>query len=190
MYSINRQETINPDFDMINRIVDKLNSKFDPNDAYDLDSTQYQFDTPEELEASGYTSFEDFKQNGTDEEHVDALYKVWRNFPVSDVFEPGSTYKTFTISGALEEGAISPSDTFFCDGGEQIEDRYIQCHSHDYGGHGMVDVSGALEKSCNDALMQIAAKEGISLFDKYFASVFAICIVCSLEADVKSNVFI
>lgn len=34
MYSINRQETINPDFDMINRIVDKLNSKFDPNDAY------------------------------------------------------------------------------------------------------------------------------------------------------------
>ena len=59
---------------------------FDPNDAYDLDSTQYQFDTQEELEASGYSSFEDFKQNGTDEEHVDALYKVWRNFPVSDVF--------------------------------------------------------------------------------------------------------
>ena len=91
---------------------------FDPNDAYDLDSTQYQFDTQEELEASGYSSFEDFKQNGTDEEHVDALYKVWRNFPVSDVFEPGSTYKTFTISGALEEGVITPEDTFFCDGGE------------------------------------------------------------------------
>ena len=36
MYSINRQETINPDFDMINRIVDKLNSKFDPNDAYQM----------------------------------------------------------------------------------------------------------------------------------------------------------
>ncbi len=140
---------------------------FDPNDAYDLDSTQYQFDTQEELETSGYSSFEDFKQNGTDEEHVDALYKVWRNFPVSDVFEPGSTYKTFTISGALEEGVITPEDTFFCDGGEQIEDRYIQCHSHDYGGHGMVDLSGALEKSCNDALMQIAAKEGIALFDKY-----------------------
>ena len=98
---------------------------------------------------------------------MDALYKVWRNFPVSDVFEPGSTYKTFTISGALEEGVITPEDTFFCDGGEQIEDRYIQCHSHDYGGHGMVDLSGALEKSCNDALMQIAAKEGIALFDKY-----------------------
>ena len=140
---------------------------FDPNDAYDLDSTQYQFDTPEELEAAGFSSFEDFKENGTDEEHVDALYKVWRNFPVSDVFEPGSTYKTFTISGALEEGVITAEDTFFCDGGEQVEDYYINCHAHEYGGHGTLDLSGALEKSCNDALMQIAAKEGVEMFDKY-----------------------
>ncbi len=140
---------------------------FDPNEAYDLDATQYQFDTEEELEESGYSSFEDFKENGTDEEHVNALYKVWRNFPVSDVFEPGSTYKTFTISGALEEGAISASDEFFCDGGEQVEDYYIKCHSYNSGGHGMVDLSGALEKSCNDALMQIADKEGVAMFDKY-----------------------
>lgn len=140
---------------------------YNPNDAYDLDSTLYQFDTEEELEESGFSSFEDFKQNGTDEEHVEALYKVWRNFPVSDVFEPGSTYKVFTIGGALEEGAISAEDTFFCDGGEQVEDYYINCHAHDYGGHGTVDLSGALEKSCNDALMQIADKEGVSMFDKY-----------------------
>lgn len=140
---------------------------YDPNDAYDLDSTMYQFDTEEELEEAGFSSFEDFKQNGTDEQHVDALYKVWRNFPVSDVFEPGSTYKVFTISGALEEGVISAEDTFFCDGGEQVEDYYINCHAHSYGGHGMVDLSGALENSCNDALMQIAAKEGVTMFDKY-----------------------
>lgn len=140
---------------------------FDPNEAYDLDATQYQFDTEEELEESGYSSFEDFKENGTDEEHVNALYKVWRNFPVSDVFEPGSTYKVFTIAGALEEGTISASDEFFCDGGEQVEDYYIKCHSYNSGGHGMVDLSGALEKSCNDALMQIADKEGVALFDKY-----------------------
>lgn len=140
---------------------------FDPNDAYDLDSTQYQFDTEQELEKAGFSSFEDFKQNGTDEQHVEALYKVWRNFPVSDVFEPGSTYKVFTISGALEEGVVNAGDTFFCDGGEQVEDYYIQCHAHEYGGHGMIDLSGALEKSCNDALMQIASKEGVSMFDKY-----------------------
>lgn len=132
---------------------------YDCNEAYDLDSTRYQFEDEK--------AFEDFKAHGTDEEHVDALYKVWRNFVVSDVFEPGSTYKTFTISGALQEGAISPEDQYFCDGGEQVSDRYINCHSHEYGGHGMVDLSGALENSCNDALMQIARKEGVSMFDKY-----------------------
>lgn len=132
---------------------------YDCNDAYDLDSTAYQFETPEE--------FEDFKKNGTDEEHVDALYKVWRNFVVSDVFEPGSTYKTFTISGALQENDIFPEDQFYCDGGQQVSDYYINCHSHEYGGHGMVDLSGALENSCNDALMQIAFKEGVKTFDKY-----------------------
>ena len=83
------------------------------------------------------------------------------------MFEPGSTYKTFTISGALEEGVITAEDTFFCDGGEQVEDYYINCHAHEYGGHGTLDLSGALEKSCNDALMQIAAKEGVEMFDKY-----------------------
>lgn len=46
MYSINRQETITPDFDMINRIVDKLNSKFDPHDVYhhsDVESEMFEF---------------------------------------------------------------------------------------------------------------------------------------------------
>lgn len=133
--------------------------QFNPNDAYDLDSISYQFETEEE--------FEDFKENATDDETVEALYQVWRNFAISDVFEPGSTYKTFTIAGALEESIVSEDTTFLCDGGEQVEDYYINCHSHDYGGHGEVTLSQALEGSCNDAMMAIAAAEGASIFDKY-----------------------
>ncbi len=133
--------------------------QFNPNDAYDLDSISYQFETEEE--------FEDFKENATDDETVEALYQVWRNFAISDVFEPGSTYKTFTIAGALEESIVSENTTFLCDGGEQVEDYYINCHSHDYGGHGEVTLSQALEGSCNDAMMAIAAAEGASIFDKY-----------------------
>lgn len=133
--------------------------QFNPNDAYDLDSTAYQFETPED--------FENFKKNATDEETVAALNQVWRNFAISDVFEPGSTYKTFTIAGALEESIVNENSTFLCDGGEQVEDYYINCHSHDYGGHGEVTLSRALEGSCNDAMMAIAAAEGSSIFDKY-----------------------
>lgn len=132
---------------------------FDLNDAYDLDACRYQFKTEEE--------FKSFKKNASDEETVDALNKVWRNFAISDVFEPGSTYKTFTISGALEENVVTENSTFFCDGGEQVAGYEINCHAWAYGGHGQINLSQALEGSCNDALMQIAAKEGASTFDKY-----------------------
>lgn len=133
--------------------------QFNPNDAYDLDSLAYQFETEEE--------FEDFKENASDDETVSALNKVWRNFAISDVFEPGSTYKTFTIAGALEESIVNENTTFLCDGGEQVEDYYINCHSHSYGGHGEVTLSQALEGSCNDAMMAIADAEGAVIFDKY-----------------------
>lgn len=128
---------------------------YDPNDAYDLDYTRYQFETDEE--------FEDFKENGSDDDHVNALYKVWRNFAVSDVYEPGSTYKTFTIAGALQEGIFKEDDIFVCNGGEMKDIYYIQC-SHT---HGTITLSQALEYSCNDALMQIGKAEGPATFDKY-----------------------
>lgn len=133
---------------------------FDPNDAYDLDSVRYQFKTDEE--------FEDFKKNASDEETVAALEKVWRNFAVSDLFEPGSTYKTFTIAGALEESVVDENYTHVCDGGEQIDTYNIQCHIAAYGSvHGELTLSGALENSCNDVLMDIAKREGAATFDKY-----------------------
>ena len=133
---------------------------YNPNDAYDIDSVRYQFKTDEE--------FEEFKKNATDEETVEALAKVWRNFVVSDVFEPGSTYKTFTIAGALEEAVVDENYTHVCDGGEQVDTYYIQCHIAGYGSvHGELTLSGALENSCNDVLMDIAKREGAATFDKY-----------------------
>ncbi len=141
--------------------------QFDPNDAYSLDSTKYMFEGLGESDDVKYNTFEEFKENGTDEEHVEALGYVWRNFAVTDLYEPGSTYKVFTLAGAIEEGYVSESDTFFCDGGEVKDIYHIACSSYRYGGHGEVTLSQALEKSCNDALMQIAAMEGATVFDKY-----------------------
>ncbi|MBQ8413416.1 MAG: penicillin-binding protein 2 [Lachnospiraceae bacterium] len=145
--------------------------QFDPNDAYDLDATRYQSELlsegKDEFPESGYESYEDFKENATEDEKINALNKVWRNFVVSDVYEPGSTFKTFTIAGALEEGFISINDTFVCDGGETKDKYYIRCMAADWGGHGEQTLSETLENSCNDAMMQIAALEGRQYFAKY-----------------------
>ncbi len=93
------------------------------------------------------------------------LNRQWRNFIVSDGFEPGSTYKTFTIAGAVEESVLSGEESFYCEGLKQVEDAPIHCHNHE--GHGMVTIEQALMQSCNVALMDIAAKEGRNVFSKY-----------------------
>lgn len=94
-----------------------------------------------------------------------ALSAMWRNYCISDTYEPGSTIKPFTIAGALEEGKIGFEDKYKCDGGEQFPGKYVACHQQ--GGHGKITVEQAIMYSCNDALMQIAEKEGVGNFVKY-----------------------
>lgn len=93
------------------------------------------------------------------------LNRQWRNFILSDGFEPGSTYKTFTIAGAVEESVLNGDETFYCEGVKQVEDYPIHCHNHQ--GHGTVNIEQALMQSCNVALMEIASAEGRSVFSKY-----------------------
>lgn len=59
---------------------------------------------------------------------------MWRNGCVSDTYEPGSTFKIITSTAALEAGAVSLNDTFYCPGFKIVEDRRIRCHKA--GGHG------------------------------------------------------
>ncbi len=37
---------------------------------------------------------------------------VWRNRVITDIFEPGSTMKSFTVAGALESGLVTPETVF------------------------------------------------------------------------------
>ncbi|MCR4608546.1 MAG: penicillin-binding protein 2 [Eubacterium sp.] len=133
--------------------------QYDPNEAYDTKYLKYQF--PKLTDAE----FEQKVKSMSDEEKVQRLNTLWRSFVISDCFEPGSTYKVFTIAGALEDNVIDASETFYCDGHQFVADYDINCWNT--GGHGTQTVSQALENSCNDCLMQIAEREGVETFDKY-----------------------
>ena len=102
----------------------------------------------------------------SDEEQMEAWYQLWRNYCVSDTYEPGSPSKIFTIAAALEEGIISGNETFFCDGGQDVAGTYIRCVNR-VGGHGNLTVAESLMVSCNDVLMQIVSREGKEIFYKY-----------------------
>lgn len=133
---------------------------FDLNEPYEDSTIAYQFGASDQL-----GSVENQIKNLSDEERLDCLNKAWRNFIISDGFEPGSTYKTFTIAGALEDNALKGDEVFFCGGKLDVEDWTIKCHNH--AGHGQVSIEQSLMQSCNVALMQIVQAEGRSAFSKY-----------------------
>lgn len=122
----------------------------------------YDLSDPSNLEG-WYTDQE--LESFSDEELSEALNDRWKNYCVQDSFEPGSTFKSVTIAAGLELGAISDSDTFYCDGGEQLPDYYIGCNN--LAGHGLQTLSDAMQNSCNDALMEIGRKIGVEDFCKY-----------------------
>jgi len=135
------------------------------NDGEVLDmQSNYGFDLNNPRSLSAQYTQEEISQM-SDEEQLDALYKMWRNFCISDSYEPGSTFKPFTVAAALEEGVITKDETFLCDGGEKVSDYYISCHNE--WGHGYINAAQSIMNSCNDALMEIARREGKSMFSAY-----------------------
>lgn len=123
---------------------------FNLNDPKDI-SALY---TPEEIQT--------METEGT---LYDAYNQLWRNFCISDTYEPGSTIKPFTVASALDCGAITGNEKYLCTGKREIGGWPIACHNT-YG-DGEVTVKQAVEKSCNVALMYIAETAGKHYFCNY-----------------------
>ncbi len=122
---------------------------FDCNNPYDLSHIY----TEEELAEM------------SDEEIVEARSSVWTNFCVTSNYEPGSTFKPFTYAAGLEEGIISPDDTFTCYGSLEILEEEVSCHITS--GHGTLTAKEAIAQSCNVALMYMSEEIGASTFSEY-----------------------
>ena len=101
---------------------------------------------------------------------TEILFRSWTNKCLTDTYEPGSTSKIFTTSMSLEEGLASLSDRFTCTGGYLVSGWHkpIQCHKRT--GHGTLDFAGALQQSCNPAMMQLAERIGTTTYGKYFTA--------------------
>ena len=92
-------------------------------------------------------SGEELVNQMSDEEQLDALNKLWRNYIISDSFEPGSTFKPFTVAAGLEEDVIHDGDSFPCDGHYTVidDERPVNCLL--LSGHGTVTVEGEIMQS-------------------------------------------
>lgn len=126
---------------------------FDLNTPYDLSA----FYTEEEIAR--------MQEEGT---YYEALNALWRNFCITDTYEPGSTYKPFTVAMGLETGKLTGNETYECTGGLVVVEgeKPIRCHNR-WGDGSNVTVKQAIAASCNVALMKMSFAIGTDIFAEY-----------------------
>lgn len=96
---------------------------------------------------------------------MELLNQRWKNFCISENYEPGSTAKPFTVAAGIESGKMTGDESYYCDGFQEVGGHNIRCVNRS--GHGTETIAEAISNSCNDALMQMASKIGVAEFCKY-----------------------
>ncbi len=134
---------------------------FDLNDPYTLDA-----DSQAKLDASEHVKGSEEYNNY----YWELVYAMWKNKAVTETYEPGSTFKVITTAMAIEEGATTFSDPYYCSGSMKVEGYPDPIHCHKREGHGAVTYAVGLQQSCNPTLMSVAAKIGRQSFYDYFNS--------------------
>lgn len=139
----------------------------DPNTGAILAEASYpNFDLNNPRDLSEYYSAEE-QETMSDEEKLDALNSLWRNFCVSDTFEPGSTMKPFTMAAGFETGKLTGNETYVCTGSYSYEGVSTPVSCIAKNGHGTETLKQVLENSCNVGMMYIADTLGAEDFCRY-----------------------
>lgn len=114
---------------------------------------------------------EELTVSGASEEEIDELEGIyreqqWKNKAITELYYPGSVFKTVTCASALEEEVVSLDSTFVCNRIENVAGTKIKCWA-DYA-HGTLTLQEAITKSCNPSFIQIGQRLGKDKFCDYF----------------------
>lgn len=105
------------------------------------------------LGAAARPSFELLNYDDYAEEARDLL-------PVTSSFEPGSTFKIFTLAAAIEEGHFDAKEEFYCPGYASVQGHQVNCWTIDRGGHGTIAFYDTVGASCNPAFIEMGQRLG------------------------------
>ena len=106
----------------------------------------------------------DYDPNDPPRNDIELLNELMRMTVITDVYEPGSTFKMLTCSAALDSGAASLDDVFTCSGAIYVDGDRIRCWKNS---HGTQTLPQALANSCNPAFVTLALRMGTDTFYKY-----------------------
>jgi penicillin-binding protein 2 len=88
-----------------------------------------------------------------------------QNRVIQGRYSPGSTFKIVVAVAAMEEGVVTPDFKVHCGGGATFYNRFYKCHLK--GGHGVVDMRHAMEKSCNVYFYTLGNMLGVDKIHKW-----------------------
>lgn len=124
---------------------------------------------PQTGEILALTNKPDFNPNGFPPPELKTakdIEAVTRNAAVTDVYEPGSTFKIITAAAGLDTGAVKPDDTFYCPGYKIVAGQKIKCW-RSYNPHGHETFVEGVENSCNPVFMEVGERMGVQTFYNY-----------------------
>lgn len=109
-----------------------------------------------------------FESSEYKNQYLNSLFSMWNNKAVSELYEPGSTFKLFTTAVALQENKATTDSRFTCTGSLKIDGFYRAISCHKRKGHGNINFAEALQQSCNPSMMKLGFAIGRETFYKYF----------------------
>ncbi len=109
----------------------------------------------------------EFDPNDPPRNDVDTLNEQMRITAISDVYEPGSTFKILTAASALDCGVTKPEDRFYCSAKVTVDGDTIRCWGRP---HGAEDLAQGLQNSCNPVFVELALRMGTDTFYRYLTA--------------------
>lgn len=120
---------------------------------------------PKTGEVLAMSTKQSFNLNDVPRDDVSLLNELSKNYSVVNVVEPGSTFKLFTISCALELGLTNENERFYCPGFRVVDGQRIKCWKTI--GHGSQSLTEGLCNSCNCVFMDLAQRIGTEKLYQY-----------------------
>lgn len=109
----------------------------------------------------------DYDPNEPPRDDVETLTDLMRITAISDVYEPGSTFKILTASAALDSGVTTPEDSFYCSAKITVDGDTIRCWGQPHGAETMAE---GLQNSCNPVFVELALRMGTDTFYRYLTA--------------------
>jgi stage V sporulation protein D (sporulation-specific penicillin-binding protein) len=153
---------------------------FDPNEPYSVYDTDY-FHALVDAEPEIYAHYQT-NEDGTyvlDDQGnkvIDEAYDYtgtyreiqWKNKAITELYYPGSVFKTITAAAGLDSGRATLNTSFSCSGEFVVADRRYHCANRK--AHGTQNMAMGLRNSCNIYFIQLAQSIGPNIFFDYFNS--------------------